>query len=127
MPLVSFTEKHCVAAAHLSLVVRVELNEVCRRSARFANLDGDGEHRLRDGKHGLNTARASFGQHEPGQVRAGFSGRSDVLSAREPTHLDQWSREKLGQLLRGIGSAHERRSDEDGVGTGELGGCTLGA
>ena len=63
------------------------------------------------------SARRALGEDEPDEVGSRFDGSVDVVLVRHPAHLDQRSREQLGELRAGIACAHQRRTDEDRVAT----------
>ena len=92
--------------------------------ARFADPDGDREHR--PGRaDALRRARALGDEDEARQVGARFGRHGHVLLARQAAHLDERPRQQVVQLRRRIRRLHQRRADEDRVCARELGGCSL--
>ncbi len=83
--------------------------------------DRDRQRRLRDVEHRRRAARALVHEDEAEQVGARLDGGVDVLLARQPAHLHERTGEQLAQLRRRVGSAHQRRADEDRVRACELG------
>src|SRR4029077_19403638 len=57
-------EQDRVAAPHLAVLLRVELDEVRASFVRLADEDGDAEDGLRNGEDGLGPARAALGEEE---------------------------------------------------------------
>ena len=114
-------EQDGVAAAHRALLALVELDEVRAALLRLADEDGDAQHRVGHREHGGRPARRSLGEDEAAEVGARLDRGVDVLLPRQPADLDERPREQLAQLRAGLGGAHQRRADEDGVCAGELG------
>ena len=61
------------------------------------------------------------GEDEAAEVGARLDRGVDVLLPRQAADLDERPREQLAQLGAGLGRAHQRRADEDGVRARELG------
>ena len=116
-----------VAPAHLSLLRRIELDEIGARPFGLAYDDRDGEQGVRHRKNARSSTRARFGENESGHVRSGLGCSGHVLVPRQSTDLDERPREELRELPGGVDGAHQRGADEDRVGSCELGGGTLRA
>ena len=81
---------------------------------------GDRQHVVGHRQHARRPTRARVDEDEAAQVGARLGRRGDVLLAREAADLDERARDELAQLRGRVGGPHQRRSDEHGVGAGEL-------
>ena len=70
---------------------------------------------------------ALAGEDESGEVGARLGGGADVFLARQPADLDERAGEQLAKLPGRVVCPHERRADEHGVRSGELGRRCLSA
>ena len=104
----------------MTVLARVELDEIGRRLGEVLHEDRDGKHRVRHFQHPLRTTRALLREDEAREVRACLCSDGDVLLARHTADLHQGTREQLAQLRGGIARAHQRRADESGIRAGEL-------
>ena len=86
----------------VTVLLCVELDEIGSDVLGLADEDADGEHRVRDGQRRVRSPRA-LGQHEPGQVGAGFRGR-DVLLPGQAADLDERPAQEVAKLAAGSGA-----------------------
>ena len=118
-------EEDAVARA-VAVLLRVELGEIGAGLLGLADEDADGEHRLGHGKR-RGGATGALREDEAREVGARLGGDGDVLLARQAADLHIRPPQQVGQRRGRVRRAHERRADQHGVGTGELGGGSVGA
>ena len=114
-----------IAPAHLAVLTRVELNEIGAGLLRIADEDGYAQHLVGHREHRARPARALLDQDEATEICAGIDCDGDVLLAGQPADLHERAGNELGELGRRFGGAHERRPDENRIGSRQLGSCAL--
>ena len=73
----------------VTVLARVELDEISLGLVTLADEDRDSQHRLRRIEQHVRAARALGRQDEADQVGAGLDGGVDVLLPRQAAHLDE--------------------------------------
>jgi hypothetical protein len=95
--------------------VLVELDEIRASALVLADVNGDGQHRLRHWEDLVRSARALVDQDEAGEVGSGLGRDGYVFLTRQPADLDQGAGDQLRQLRRRVLGPHEGGADEDRV------------
>jgi hypothetical protein len=95
-------------ACPVTVLARVELDEVGAVVGDLADVHRDRQHRVGDGQDGRRPARRLLREHEACEVRPCLRGDRDVLLARQPADLDQRSRDQLLELRGGVRGPHQR-------------------